>query len=245
MIFKEYTLTLINQSNFSSENSLFNINPPIFPNTINFINPFLIPNFNNSPFNQPMSPSRPFKSNRKNKCKIKKIKKITQSTKQPGQKSPQNPPISDNNPNSLTNPPKPSSNHPNLPINLSVIQKPFALRKSRIWTPEEDQRLMNAIDANGTENWPLVASLVGDRTISQCKQRWHRVLDPKISKANWSREEEQKLLNAVQKYGDKAWTTVASEMGNRSDTQCRFRYKFLLKRANDNKAALAPFSPPS
>ena len=193
LIFKEYTLTLINQSKFSSENSLFNNNPPIFPNTINFINPFLIPNFNNSPFNQPMPPSRPFKSNRKNKFKIKKIKKITQSTKQPGQKSPQNPPISDNNPNSLTNPPKSSSNQPNLPINPeivekpSVIQKPFTssfMRKARQWTLEEDQRLMNAINANGTENWPLIASLVGDRTIAQCTQRWNRVLNPKISKAN-------------------------------------------------------------
>lgn len=197
-----------------------------------------------------MPPSRPFKSNRKNKFKIKKIKKITQSTKQPGQKSPQNPPISDNNPNSLTNPPKSSSNQPNLPINPeivekpSVIQKPFTssfMRKARQWTLEEDQRLMNAINANGTENWPLIASLVGDRTIAQCTQRWNRVLNPKISKANQSREEEQKLINAVQKYGN-AWTIIASEMGNRSDVQCRFRYKFLLKKANDNIAALAPIS---
>lgn len=116
-------------------------------------------------------------------------------------------------------------------------------KKARPWTAEEDQRLTNAINANGTENWPLVATLVGgDRTRSQCSQRWHRVLDPKISKCNWSREEEQKLLNAVQEYGNKAWTRIATEMGNRSDVQCRFRYKFLLKKATENQTEIGPIS---
>lgn len=123
-------------------------------------------------------------------------------------------------------------------VSLSGFRK-----KARPWTAEEDQRLISAINANGTENWPLVTSLVGgDRTRSQCSQRWHRVLDPKISKTNWSREEEQKLLNAVQEYGNKAWTRIATEMGNRSDVQCRFRYKFLLKKAKENQTELTPIS---
>lgn len=138
------------------------------------------------------------------------------------------------------------------PYNLQSTMMPQKMapisgfrKKARPWSQEEDQRLINAISANGTENWPLVATLVGgDRTKSQCSQRWHRVLDPKISKSNWSREEEQKLLNAVQEYGNKAWTRIATEMGNRSDVQCRFRYKFLLKKAKENKTEIVPISQP-
>ena len=167
-----------------------------------------------------------------------------------------------NNPN-LLNIPSPSSSNlqPQVPApaqnNPPSIQPPLQppffnqkiapisgyRKKARPWTPEEDQRLINAINANGTENWPLVTSLVGgDRTRSQCSQRWHRVLNPKISKSNWSREEEQKLLNAVQEYGNKAWTRIATEMGNRSDVQCRFRYKFLVKKAKENDTELVPIS---
>ncbi|OHT05568.1 Myb-like DNA-binding domain containing protein [Tritrichomonas foetus] len=118
-------------------------------------------------------------------------------------------------------------------------------KKARPWTQEEDHRLTAAIQVNGIENWPLVATIVGGgRTRSQCSQRWHRVLDPKINKCNWSREEEEKLLNAVKAYGNKAWTRIAAEMGNRSDVQCRFRYKFLLQKANDNPDEVQPISVP-
>lgn len=118
-------------------------------------------------------------------------------------------------------------------------------RQANRWTKEEDQRLLAAVQAHGADNWPLVAGCVGGgRTRSQCSQRWNRGLNPKIDKGNWSREEEQKLLDAVQTYGNKAWTRIASEMGNRSDVQCRFRYKFLQKKAEEANTEIVPISMP-
>ena len=135
-----------------------------------------------------------------------------------------------------------------LKLDLSRIRPPPVTgyrRKARRWTTEEDQRLVNAVQLHGTENWPLVASCVGgNRTRSQCSQRWHRVLDPKISKCNWSREEEEKLLRAVDSFGNKAWTRIAAEMGNRCDVQCRFRYNFLKKKAKESGTLIQPISAP-
>lgn len=106
-------------------------------------------------------------------------------------------------------------------------------RKSRPWTQYEDQRLLCAIYNNGIENWTQISKFVGNgRTRSQCSQRWYRGLDPKICKSQWSKEEERKLVDLVRTHGDKSWTNIATKMGNRSDVQCRYRYKQLQRDNN-------------
>jgi hypothetical protein len=121
---------------------------------------------------------------------------------------------------------------------------PLVPRKAPMrWTAEEDQRLLTGIEAHGLNNWSLVASVVGgSRTKAQCAQRWSRGLDPKIAKSNWCCEEEQKLLDLVQVHGLKSWTKICQEMGNRSDVQCRFRYHFLCKKAEEAGGEVAPVS---
>lgn len=107
--------------------------------------------------------------------------------------------------------------------------------KAKRWTAEEDEKLRQAILLHGTTNWQAVASFVGnDRTRAQCSQRWNRVLNPEISKANWSKEEEELLLKSVNQFGNKAWTRVAQQFGNRSDVQCRFKYNYLMKKLEQN-----------
>lgn len=106
-------------------------------------------------------------------------------------------------------------------------------KKSKPWTPEEDEQLAKAIQDHGTNNWGAVAAYVGgDRTRAQCSQRWNRVINPNISKANWSKEEEDKLLSIVAQLGNKAWTRVAAQFGNRTDVQCRFKYNYLMKKGS-------------
>ena len=102
--------------------------------------------------------------------------------------------------------------------------------KSKPWSQYEDQRLLAGIHKLGLESWNNVAAFVGNgRTRSQCSQRWNRGLNPKISKTCWSKDEEARLISYVEKYGERAWTKIASEFGNRSDVQCRYRYQQLSK----------------
>ena len=105
-----------------------------------------------------------------------------------------------------------------------------ARKKARAWTEPEDIRLLAAIHKLGLESWGSVADFVGSgRSRSQCSQRWFRGLDPRISKVVWSREEDEKLMELVEEFGDHSWTKIASILGNRSDAQCRYRYNHLAK----------------
>lgn len=107
--------------------------------------------------------------------------------------------------------------------------KESSRRKTRSWTTNEDYRLIMGVHLCG-ENWNDVAEFVGGgRTRSQCSQRWYRVIDPRITKEHWTPEEEKKLLDLVQKYGEKAWIKVAAEMIGRSDVQCRYKYRKMQK----------------
>lgn len=127
-------------------------------------------------------------------------------------------------------------------------------KKTHPWSELEDQRLLSGIHKFGLDNWAAVCAHVGNaRTRAQCSQRWFRGLDPRISKVLWTPEEDAKLIELVEKYGDRCWTKIASELRNRSDAQCRYHYRQLTKDSNDDEKSIgdghghvpAVFSAPS
>jgi hypothetical protein len=108
--------------------------------------------------------------------------------------------------------------------------------KARPWSPYEDQRLFAAIHRLGTSDWQPIAGFVGNsRTNSQCYQRWTRGLDPHIDRTKWTPEEDAQLLMLVRVYGNKCWSKISAQIGNRCDLQCRSRYEQL---ARDDKFPL-------
>ncbi|KAJ6600857.1 Homeodomain-like protein [Mycena sp. CBHHK59/15] len=74
------------------------------------------------------------------------------------------------------------------------------------WAPDEDQRLLNAIDCFGTR-WSLVASTVQTRNSDQCAKRWCDTLNPAIDRTPWSVEADDLLIQAVNQHG-KVWTKI-------------------------------------
>jgi hypothetical protein len=103
----------------------------------------------------------------------------------------------------------------------------------RRWTLWEDQRLLAGIYRFGLDSWHVVADFVGnDRSRAQCCQRWCRGLNPAISKDAWTADNDEQLLALVALHGNKSWTQIACELGDRCDVQCRYRYKQLSKGAN-------------
>jgi hypothetical protein len=103
--------------------------------------------------------------------------------------------------------------------------RPPARKKPRPWSMFEDIRLLAGIHRFGLDNWGSVAQFVGtNRTRAQCAQRCVRGLDPRISKDQWSPEDEEHLLLLVREKGTRIWSQIASAMGNRSDVQCRYHF---------------------
>jgi hypothetical protein len=111
--------------------------------------------------------------------------------------------------------------------------------KTRSWNTQEDNRLLAGVRKYGLgagSTWSSIADFVGNgRTRSQCSQRWIRVLDPRICKQQWSKQEDQSLISLVAQQGEKAWMKIATLLGNRSDVQCRYRYFQLQKGGRDQR----------
>lgn len=96
-------------------------------------------------------------------------------------------------------------------------------RTRHVWTPEVDQKIIDAVRQYGT-SWSLVARYVGpDVTASQCSNRFLRSLDPSLRRGAWSTEEDSRLKAAVAGYG-KSWAEVGSVMLGRTGDQCRDRW---------------------
>ena len=103
--------------------------------------------------------------------------------------------------------------------------------KGGIWKNSEDEILKAAVQKYGKQQWARVASLLNRKTAKQAKARWHEWLDPAIKKtAEWSREEEEKLLHLA-KLLPAQWKTIGPLVGNRTANQCQEHYEYLLDQA--------------
>ncbi|XP_062897270.1 v-myb avian myeloblastosis viral oncogene homolog-like 2b isoform X3 [Mobula hypostoma] len=92
------------------------------------------------------------------------------------------------------------------------------------WTSEEDERLKKLIKQFGKNDWKLIASNFSNRTDTQCQRRWLKVLNPELVKGPWTKEEDQKVIELVQKYGPKRWSLIARHLKGRLGKQCRERW---------------------
>ncbi|CAH2250312.1 transcriptional activator Myb isoform X4 [Pelobates cultripes] len=97
------------------------------------------------------------------------------------------------------------------------------LGKTR-WTREEDEKLKSLVEQNGTEDWKVIASFLPNRTDVQCQHRWQKVLNPELIKGPWTKEEDQRVIELVQKYGPKRWSVIAKHLKGRIGKQCRERW---------------------
>lgn len=99
--------------------------------------------------------------------------------------------------------------------------------KGGTWTNVEDEILKAAVSKYGLNQWSRVSSLLTKKTAKQAKARWNEWLNPLINKSDWTREEDEKLLNLV-KLLPNQWRSIGPIMG-RTATNCIERYQKLLE----------------
>jgi hypothetical protein len=93
----------------------------------------------------------------------------------------------------------------------------------RIWSSEEDDTLTRLVGIHGKQ-WGIISSQMVNRSPSQIAARWEKCIDPKLTKGPFTPEEDQIILDYVEKYGPKNWPALSDILVQRSPKQCRERW---------------------
>jgi hypothetical protein len=71
-----------------------------------------------------------------------------------------------------------------------------------------------------------VACQMGSRNARQCRERYKNYLDPNLSSAIWTADEDRLLCDKVKRLGTR-WSTIAAFFNNRSVMALRNRWQLL------------------
>ncbi|KAG9042137.1 hypothetical protein FS837_011251 [Tulasnella sp. UAMH 9824] len=101
--------------------------------------------------------------------------------------------------------------------------------KKTPWEPEEDELLLK-LNAQHPGRWALIANHITGRTDDACAKRYREALDPNLKKDDWTKEEDEQLLDGYSRHGA-SWGKIGEDLG-RSGLGCRNRWRLLERRKN-------------
>jgi hypothetical protein len=101
------------------------------------------------------------------------------------------------------------------------------------WNEEEDAKLTKLMNNFPYLTWTEISNHFNNRNPTQCMHRWNKVLQPGIKKGKWSREEDEVLINWVQKHGAQKWNKLATIIKGRTSKQIRDRW---INNLNPNRS---------
>ncbi|CAG9335342.1 unnamed protein product [Blepharisma stoltei] len=129
---------------------------------------------------------------------------------------------------------------------INEIQVSGTLRPG-IWSEKEDEKLIELVES-AVKKWGNIANIINNtihkglkiRTGKHCKERWNNHLNPEIKRGSWTDKEDSQLLELHKELGNK-WSTIAKQVGNRTECSVKNRIKSLL---NKKRQELIPFEEP-
>ena len=115
---------------------------------------------------------------------------------------------------------------PSCQAEYTHAMDPNALRD---WSPEDDQELSKLVDEFGGTNWEEIGRRL-NRPASSCFTRCYSSLHPVLVPTDFTKEDDERLIEAVDRLGDVGWGAIASELGTgHTDRQCMTRWTKTLR----------------
>jgi hypothetical protein len=114
---------------------------------------------------------------------------------------------------------------------------------------QEDTALRHAVRRfpnTAAVDWKAVSELMSNRSTKQCRERWVNVLDPAISRGDWTDDEVRTLFKAQAEVGNK-WAAIAARLPGRPETAVKNTFYAAVRREERRAACAAagqPVPPP-
>ncbi|XP_028779415.1 transcription factor MYB61-like [Neltuma alba] len=103
------------------------------------------------------------------------------------------------------------------------------LRKG-LWSPEEDEKLLNYITKHGHGCWSSVPKLAGlQRCGKSCRLRWINYLRPDLKRGAFSQQEEDLIIELHVVLGNR-WSQIAAQLPGRTDNEIKNLWNSCLKK---------------
>ncbi|GMY22182.1 transcription factor MYB61-like [Fagus crenata] len=103
------------------------------------------------------------------------------------------------------------------------------LRKG-LWSPEEDEKLLNYITKHGHGCWSSVPKLAGlQRCGKSCRLRWINYLRPDLKRGAFCQQEENLIIELHAVLGNR-WSQIAAQLPGRTDNEIKNLWNSCLKK---------------
>lgn len=126
------------------------------------------------------------------------------------------------------------------PSMTNILQLAAFKPKKPIFKPhskfneEEDARLRELVNEYGDSSWIQIAAQMPGRNSRQCRERWLNYLSPRLNTNEWTKEEDDLLLEKQKELGT-SWVRICKFFKGRTDQMCKNRF-FLLQRKAEKKS---------
>jgi hypothetical protein len=107
-------------------------------------------------------------------------------------------------------------------ISRNIIFSIRKVKNQKKWTREEDEMLICLAEKYNEKHWKEISKTFAKKNSLQCFSRYKRIR-PGIIKGSWKKEEDQAIVDLVDKYG-RSWSKISKMLGTRNGKQIRDRF---------------------